>query len=251
MKNSYSPDFYTRREARVARSADALVPEVVKLLRPRSVVDIGCANGLWLRSFAENGVELTRGVDGPWVPRNKLRIAQESFAEYDLGKASLPYAPPLPETRYDLLISFELLEHLPGDRADALVDLMCSLSDTLLVSAAVPHQGGTGHVNEQWPDYWGARFSERGFVACDFLRPAVWNDERVAPWYRQNVIGYFRGGVPAHVREFARSHVDRLIDEPLPLCHPGVFSYKLGKMHSWLANPARMALREWKRRRQA
>lgn len=245
----YSPNFYSRREQRVARSAGALAPDVMGLLNPRSVIDIGCANGIWLKAFADAGAERICGVDGPWVPHDALRIPPESFLELDLAKAPTPYALDLPDRRFDLLISFELLEHLPASRGEAMVDLMCSLSDMLLVSAAVPHQGGTGHVNEQWPDYWSERFRDRGFVACDFFRQAYWNDDRIAPWYRQNIIGYFREAPPPAVLEFARAQFERQIARPAPLCHPGVFSYKLGKLRSWFKTPVAAAIGEIRRRR--
>lgn len=244
----YTTRFYDRREARITRSAEALVPLVTSLIQPKSVIDIGCANGIWLEAFQRNGVERAIGVDGPWVPRDRLRVGQDQFVPCDLGTAPLPFQVDLPQERFDMLLSLELLEHVSGERADALVDLMCALSDVLIVSAAVPHQGGTGHVNEQWPDHWISRFAARGYVACDFLRPACWTDERIAPWYRQNVIGYFKGGVPEQVTAFARRSLERMIDNPLPLCHPGVFSYKLGKMRSWVKNPLAMGLRQLKAR---
>lgn len=247
--SGYSTAFYDRREARVAASAAAVAPQLVELLGPRSVIDIGCANGIWLAAFGQCGVPTLRGVDGPWVPRDRLRIPQQQFRELDLSRAPLPYQLAQPEERFDLLLSLELLEHLPAERADAMVAAMCRLSDTLIVSAAVPHQGGTGHVNEQWPGYWRERFAAHGFVACDFLRPGCWGDERIAPWYRQNIIGYFRGGAPEHVRAHALRQAARLVDEPAALCHPGVFSYKLGKLRWTLRHPLAAGLAALRQRR--
>lgn len=238
----YSSQFFARREKRVTDSAAALVPRLVELLAPRSVIDIGCANGLWLKAFRDCGVAVARGVDGPWVPREQLRIPAADFLTLDLQRCPLPYQLAEAGQRHDLLMCLELLEHLPAPRADALVEAMCRLSDTLLVSVAVPHQGGTGHVNEQWPGYWRERFAAQGFVACDFIRYACWTDARIAPWYRQNLIGYFRGEVPQHIRDFAALHVQQLVDEPLPLCHPGVFSYKLGRLRWKLRHPLAAAL---------
>lgn len=236
--SSYSKRFFSKREQRVTASAEALVPLVIDLLKPASVIDIGCANGLWLQAFAKRGVRV-RGVDGPWVPQDALRIERSDFRMLDLANAPLPYRLAESGERFELLVSFELLEHLPAARAEAMVDAMCQLSDTLLVSAAVPHQGGTGHINEQWPDFWVQRFAAHGFVAYDFLRLPLWNDERIAPWYRQNVIGYFRNGVPQAVRDFFAAGTARLAEGTMPLCHPGVFSYKLGKLRNTMRNPLR------------
>jgi hypothetical protein len=41
-------------------------------------------------------------------------------------------------------------------------------------------------VNEQWPDYWAAKFQARGYSAVDILRPMLWNDAKIDFWYRQN-----------------------------------------------------------------
>jgi len=241
----YTRTFYDRRASRAARSADALVPIVAGLMPVRSVVDVGCGDGTWLRAFAEHGAAEIQGIDGPWVPEASLRIPPGQFRRFDLGTAPLPYRDALPQDRrYDLAISFELLEHLEEDRADALVELLCSLSDTLLVSAAAPHQGGTRHVNEQWPDYWADRFARRGYKPFDFLRYAVWDDERIAPWYRQNIIGYFKGDIPPSVRAFGERGIADLLERPRAVCHPGVFSYKLGKLRGWIKRPVASAWRE-------
>jgi hypothetical protein len=62
----------------------------------------------------------------------------------------------------------------------------------VLFSAAIPPQRGTHHVNCQWPDYWQALFERQGFIAFDSIRPALWDDDEVEFWYRQNTIVYVR-----------------------------------------------------------
>jgi len=73
-----------------------------------------------------------------------------------------------PETYYhdrhfDLSLCIEVAEHLPPDRADYLVRLLATCSDTVFFSAAHPGQGGTLHLNEQPPEYWLERFRSYGF----------------------------------------------------------------------------------------
>jgi hypothetical protein len=58
----------------------------------------------------------------------------------------------------------------------------------VLFSAAIPGQGGTGHVNEQWPKYWRQLFAARGFRLLDPIRPLVREDYRIKFWYRQNIL---------------------------------------------------------------
>jgi hypothetical protein len=67
-------------------------------------------------------------------------------------------------------------------------------SDIVAFSAAVPGQGGTRHINEQWPAYWAERFAAQGFGCFDVLRPRIWNDASIEPWYRQNIFLYVKSG---------------------------------------------------------
>jgi hypothetical protein len=90
-------------------------------------------------------------------------------------------------------------EHLNQNVADTFVDSLCRHSDVVLFSAAVPGQGGTHHVNEQWPSYWAARFSAREYECFDILRNRIWADERVDWWYRQNLLLFATGEAKAQL----------------------------------------------------
>jgi hypothetical protein len=82
----------------------------------------------------------------------------------------------------------EVAEHLPEARAEGLVGDLVRLAPVVLFSAAIPGQGGTGHINEQYLSYWVNHFAARDYVLLDFIRPSLWNDERCDWWYRQNVV---------------------------------------------------------------
>ena len=58
----------------------------------------------------------------------------------------------------------------------------------MLFSAAIPFQGGTHHVNEQWPEYWVKRFHDRGYAVIDCLRQKIWHNDNVEWWYAQNIL---------------------------------------------------------------
>jgi ribosomal protein L11 methylase PrmA len=61
---TYSREFYTTHGAGSRRSAEAIVPLVLQILKPRSVIDVGCGLGTWLRVFEEFGVKEFFGIDG-------------------------------------------------------------------------------------------------------------------------------------------------------------------------------------------
>src|SRR5579871_2089663 len=166
----YSEAFFARQKYGSLSSAQVIVPLVMALVRPVSVIDVGCGVGTWLSIFAGLGVSDVYGVDGPYVDQNQLFIPRENFLPADLTQAfSCP-------RKFDLVVCLEVAEHLPSTASSTLIDTLTSLGPVLLFSAAIPFQGGTNHINEQWPEYWAALFAERGFEPFDCVRPVVWND---------------------------------------------------------------------------
>src|SRR5437879_5333008 len=144
----YSQDFYDEIELGSLQSAAVVVPRLMNLVRPQSVVDVGCGRGAWLTAFQKLGVSKILGIDGPHVDKTRLLIPSECFRSVDLSQ---PFELP---GRHDLVLCLEVAEHLPGSMANSLVKTLTKASSVIVFSAAIPGQGGTGHVNEQWPEYW-------------------------------------------------------------------------------------------------
>ena len=184
--NRYTRNFYEHQRERSRCSAREIVPLVIELIKPGSVVDIGCGSGAWLSVFRENNVADIYGLDGDWVDQEMLFIPAERFAKVDLQK------PVQLDRQFDLAMSLEVAEHIPGERAGAFVDSLTILGPVVLFSAAIPGQGGTHHVNEQWPDYWVNLFQERGYTVIDCLRKKIWSNDRVEWWYAQNLLLFVR-----------------------------------------------------------
>src|SRR2546425_734869 len=80
----YDDCFFDRLTAESLASAKVIVPLLLNLIPPRSVIDIGCGQGAWLKVFKEYGVEVTLGLDGPWVNPSKLLIDKDNFRPVDL-----------------------------------------------------------------------------------------------------------------------------------------------------------------------
>src|SRR5262249_12923454 len=100
------------------------------------------------------------------------------------------------------------------------VALLTGLGPVVAFSAAIPGQGGTGHLNEQWPGYWSARFARSGYRAFDVIRPQIWMDDRIAWWFRQNIVLYVAQGA-----DVLAPPPQPAVDEVLPLVHPALFNH--------------------------
>lgn len=177
----YTDPFYSTMFDRTWPAAQAISRHVVDLVEPGSVVDFGCGVGTWLKAFSEAGVPVIQGFEGDWLDTGHLVIGRDSF-----GRADLSMPLDLGRT-YDLAISLEVAEHIPSEAADTFMDNLTRHSQCVLFSAAIPDQGGTDHVNEQWQSHWINKFADRNYACLDVVRPVFWNDKEVLFWYRQNM----------------------------------------------------------------
>jgi SAM-dependent methyltransferase len=177
---NYTASFFASRRAAALDSARVMVPWIIGLTGPHSVIDVGCGTGTWASVFQRCGIDDVTGVDGAWVPQEQLEIPRERFLRVDFTK---PIRLP---RRYDLVVSLEVAEHLPIANAAQFVASLVSLGPLILFSAAAPQQGGVGHVNEQRPAYWIELFQATSYRCVDCVRGRFWDDAAVAPWYSQN-----------------------------------------------------------------
>lgn len=190
----------------------ALVPSVIELLNPKSVVDIGCGTGTFLKVFKDCGISDVLGVDGPWgsEPLRNQNLNPHEFKTSNLEDV-LTF-----ERRFDLAVCLEVAEHLSPAAAGNIVATLTEASDVVWFSAAVPYQGGQNHFNEQPLSYWVNLFEARGYVLADVLRPLWWNQGSAFVWYRQNSVLFLRGSP-----KFARTPTTTPI---VDVIHPELFN---------------------------
>jgi len=216
-KTLYNDDFFTAHEESTRVSAREAVPVILEHVRAASVVDVGCGMGIWLAEFKTRGVTDYLGIDGDYVRRDRLAIDPSRFHSRDLSQ---PFDV---GRRFDLAVSLEVAEHLPEKSADSFVASLTALAPVVLFSAAIPFQGGTGHVNEQWPEYWHEKFAHRGYVIVDCLRALLWKSPTIMPWYPQNMFFFVDckclGEYPLLAAEFKRVGPK----PPLARVHPNIY----------------------------
>ena len=187
MTNSkiYDSDFYADQSKGSYESAKIIIPFLLKFYKPKSVIDIGCGVGTWLKAFEESGIKNIKGIDGAWVDKSRLYIDKKNFIQADFTSSSIKI-----NEKFDLCTSFEVAEHLPKEKATEFIKTLCNHSQVILFSAAIPDQGGTCHINEQWQSYWSEIFNKFKFKPYDIIRPSCTGNKKIEYWYRQNIILY-------------------------------------------------------------
>ncbi|HNW45391.1 MAG TPA: class I SAM-dependent methyltransferase [Elusimicrobiales bacterium] len=143
-------------------SAKTITDAIFAQFRPRRLADLGCGTGVYSSLFAAKGAAVL-ALDGVLPP------AEHSFpVEIEVRDLTEPFENSW--GAFDLALCLEVAEHIPEDLLPAFLKNITAFSDTLLLSAAPPNQGGHHHVNEQPRRYWVRRLKDHGFA---YDRPAT------------------------------------------------------------------------------
>lgn len=154
-----------------------------------TAVDFGCGNGALIKQL----YALNKRILGIDFSPAAFELAPDTI-KYFMVKKDL--TKPFCFGKFELVISLETAEHLPESCSNKFVDdLVKHSSEVICFSAAVPGQGGEGHINEQASEYWLSLFSNHNYYLekkltedfRDFLNKnaCVW-------WYCNNVQIYTR-----------------------------------------------------------
>jgi 2-polyprenyl-3-methyl-5-hydroxy-6-metoxy-1,4-benzoquinol methylase len=164
------------------------VDEIVRLVRPTTILDVGCGTGRTTVYLHERGFE-TVGIEAS-------PIAIRASERPDLIRLhDLRFALDL-KRFFDLVWCFEVAEHIHPRFVETFVDSLVRHSKVIALSAAQPGQGGEGHFNEQPQSYWKAKFADRGYVLHEEWTQAV---QRIDEFYSENMMVFTaRGSRTAH-----------------------------------------------------
>jgi SAM-dependent methyltransferase len=153
-------------------------------------LDVGCGQGLLISALSTSHGKDCRGVEGSAAAvefadacvREKISIA--TVEELRVGQ------------QYDLVSCVEVLEHIAAADADAALRFLThSARKWLYFSAAIPGQGGTGHINCQPSIHWILSMRRHGFALaldeCEALRERIVGMEPCV-WLPQNALIFCR-----------------------------------------------------------
>jgi|688.fasta_scaffold450246_2 hypothetical protein len=181
--SAYNDNFYLDNRTRI-KSAEEFLSYLFKYFKPKSLVDVGCGRGAWLKVAQNLGVNNLLGIDGQWN-KEKLILRNTKKCKIDFIYKDLNYFFKV-DKKYDLAICLEVAEHLNSSSAINLIKSIINLSDTIVFSAAFNMQGGVMHINEREHSYWGQLFLKNNFIVFDIFRPNLWKKNNISFWYRQN-----------------------------------------------------------------
>lgn len=230
---TFTEENYRLMSDEMRRSAEVAVPVIVRWLldhradgtypgggwAPERAIDVGCGPGWWAAHLHADYCTEVLGLDGPEGGKaiTDLDIPLLRFAEADITRLM-----PEDDQRRDLAVSLEVGEHLTADQAAPFVATLQQLAPVVVFSAAIPGQGGVGHVNERWPDWWAAMFRDSGWETSGAIRRHLWDLDGLAPYYAQNMFVAWEPGCLELPYGTEQGKVDALV-------HPGVWSHVTGR----------------------
>lgn len=198
------------------RSAIAMLGALNEAISFESVIDIGAGVGAWSRA----AIELNKSVlsiDGSWVKNIPAKFEELNYSYQNLNESITS------NHIYDLAICLEVAEHLSPSRSLSLVSDLCSLAPIVMFGAALPRQGGAGHINCRPHSFWINLFEKNDYKVYDFFRPRFWYDGKVGPWYAQNTYLFVKNEIASVFSNFPTPslvdvyHPKVVLDSPICL----------------------------------
>jgi SAM-dependent methyltransferase len=151
-----------------------------EMLRPQSVLDVGCGHGLYLDIARQCGAREVLGIDG--MDRSGTALGADEYIQLDLQE------PRKLGRRFDLVLCLEVVEHINPQATGTLFDFLAEHADgPILFSMAEPGQPGHGHINclgmDEVLDLW----QERGWWP-DLNASLGFRSLATLSWFRRNVV---------------------------------------------------------------
>ena len=146
------------------------------------IVDFGCGNADYSKILIKNGKKVDCFDGNPNTPEMTGGIGKvlDLSEDFDLGK------------KYECVISLEVGEHIPKEKEQTFLNNLDKHSNhCVILSWALPGQGGDGHFNEQPNDYIIKEMEKRNYnhweEASNYFRNSVnlW-------WFKKTIMVFVK-----------------------------------------------------------
>lgn len=157
-----------------------LMKSLIEILSDmNSVVDFGCGDATYAKNIKNILKIYVKAFDGN---PNVRKITNNFASQLDL---SIPFD--LKE-KFDAVISLEVAEHIPKKYEDIYVDnLINHTNGYIIISWAIPNQGGKGHVNEQTNEYGINKFKNKKFNYLSKVSEYLRNNIENCNWFKNTI----------------------------------------------------------------
>lgn len=187
IQSVYDDEFYDDANQMKAKTAKQVAKVINSYFEYETVFDIGCGMGLYINELRKTG----KTVLGCDYSDAAVQIANE---ELKVFKADATKPIHIDDT-FDLVMCFEVAEHIQTQYSRQLVTNCTSYADTVIFTAAPVGQGGVGHINEQPFDFWINLFENEDFQYNRSLSESVrkkMQAEEIVPWLAKNFMCFER-----------------------------------------------------------
>ena len=191
---SYSPSFYKNRTANTSEASNIILKNISKsLYNVNSVFDIGCGSGAWLETAVDIfKPDMLTGLEGEWLPQEIInKVIKKNIAIKVGNLNSELFLSNV--TECDLIICLEVLEHLQENTVKFICNHIFNKARYILFSAALPFQGGNGHITEKPLSFYVELMNKNGYGCNNKLRELIWTNNKIPYWYRQNIVLFEKG----------------------------------------------------------
>ena len=158
-----------QRDEHWTRFFGQIADHIVSGIQPRHVLDAGCGIGLLVEALRGRGVD-AEGID---LSSHAIASVSEPMKPFCAHGSIADEFP----ARYDLIVSIEVVEHMPARDGERAVANMCRHADDVLFSSSPLDYREPSHVNVQPLEHWAELFARQGLY-----RDVDFDASFITPW---------------------------------------------------------------------